>query len=83
MCNMVGLSVFYCLLIIAAAVLQVLLIVKFWKMCEDIRVLRNHFVPFSNNEIASETASTVSKDLSWIWAVIICGAIILLVIILS
>lgn len=47
---MTELSNLYWVLIIAAVILQVLLIVKFWGMCNDIRALRNHFTPAQQEE---------------------------------
>lgn len=74
---MIGLSIFYWVLIIAAAVL---LIVKFWNMCNDIRALRNHFVATNKNE---ERPNKENQPISTGLYVSIIIAIVVLVVALT
>lgn len=82
---MIGLSVIYWVLIIAAAILQVLLIIKFWKMCNDIRALRNHFSPVQQSEQSEQSTKPQSGQVSgagW-WLLGIFGTLILIAIIFA
>ncbi len=79
---MIGLSIIYWVLIIAAAILQVLLIIKFWKMCNDIRALRNHFSPVQQSEQSTKPQSGQVSGAGW-WLLGIFGTIILLVVIFA
>lgn len=76
---MIGLSIFDWVLIIAAAVLQILLIVKFWRMCNDVRALRNHFVATNKNE---ERPNKENQPMSTGLYVSIIIAIVVLVVVL-
>lgn len=51
---MIVFSVFDWMLIIAAAVLQILLIVKFWRMCNDVRELKDDLKEDRANRVATE-----------------------------
>lgn len=87
---MIGLSIINLVLIIAAAILQVLLIIKFWKMCNDIRALKNHFiqVPQSAQSTKPQSAQSTKPQsgevsgVGW-WLLGIFGTIILLVVIFA
>lgn len=76
---MIGLSVIYWVLIIAAVIFDVLLIIKFWKMCNDIRELRNHFSPVQQS---TKPQSGQVSGVGW-WLLGIFGTIILLVVIFA
>lgn len=84
---MAGLSIFTWVLIILAAVFQVVLIVKFYRMCNDVRALRKHFVEINHNETKkqaqTEKADTKGSDLSWLWPVAIVAMMILLIVLLQ
>lgn len=79
---MIGLSIIYWVLIIAAAILQVLLIIKFWKMCNDIRALRNHFIQVPQSEQSTKPQSGQVSGAGW-WLLGIFGTLILIVIIFA
>lgn len=79
---MIVLSIIDWVLIIAAVILEVLLIIKFWKMCNDIRALRNHFCPVQQSEQSSKPQSGQVSGAGW-WLLGIFGTIILLVVIFA
>lgn len=79
---MIGLSIIYWVLIIAAAIFEVLLIIKFWKMCNDIRALRNHFTPVPQSEQSTKPQSGQVSGVGW-WLLGIFGTLILLVVIFA
>lgn len=67
-----SLSFLYWVFIIGGAVISIILTIKLWRMCDDVRVLRNHFAPATENNTTSK-----GKDYTWmIWPLIIAAIFI-------
>ncbi len=77
---MIGLSIIYWVLIIAAAIFEVLLIIKFWKMCNDIRALRNHFIQVPQSEQSTKPQSGQVSGAGLFLLVVFIGLVIIAVI---
>lgn len=61
----------YWVIIIAGAIISIILTIKLWRMCDDVRVLRNHFAPATENNTTPK-----GKDYTWIWPLIIAAIFI-------
>lgn len=70
-------AIIFALVSVAAAILQIILFFKVWRMCNDIKAIREKECPKNKEEQASE------KDYGWVWGLIIFITISLFVVLLS